>query len=304
LLEAMQRRRDELIANLATGQADAPFVPPAGPGRAAEVAKAIGAGSIDTEALWPELQLVSCWMDASSAPFAAELQRRIPHADFQAKGLMSTEGVATVPFGEGPGSPAALESGFFEFADAEGRVQPLWQLNPGEVRRVILSNGAGLYRYDTEDMVEVVGFEAATPRLRFLGRAGATSDLCGEKLTEHFVSRCLQATLASGEYALLAAATEPQPHYQLWIDGDGDDERRRRLADAVDAELSANPQYAYARRLGQLKPVAPCAAANLYERYRTWALGEGRNIGDLKAPTLLRRPPVALRDIILADPAT
>lgn len=304
LLHAMQRHRDELLDLLANGgRSGAPYPAP-DPARAAELAELIGQGGLDTARIWPQLEVISCWMDASSAPFAAELQRSFPGVCFQAKGLMATEGATTFPFGEGPGSPLAIESGFFEFADEEGAIARAWELGLGEVRRVILSNWSGFYRYDTGDLVEVVGFEGATPRLRFLGRAGKTSDLCGEKLSEQFVLGCLRRVLGpDGGYAFLAPASGPALHYQLWLDGSFDCERLTAAATAMDAALRANPQYAYARRLGQLQRVAAFAATDLYEKYQDWAVSSGRNLGHLKAPALVQELPAELQALLLAEAA-
>lgn len=303
LLHAMQRLKERLLDVLATGDESLPY-PPADPHRAAALQELIGDNGLDTRRIWPRLDVISCWMDASSAPFAAELQRSFPGVFFQAKGLMATEGATTLPFGDGPGSPLAIESGFFEFADEAGAIARAWELKRGDVRRVILSNWSGFYRYDTGDLVEVVGFEGATPRLRFVGRAGKTSDLCGEKLSEPFVLGCIQRTAGPDSgYAFLAPATQPAPHYQLWLDGRFDAERLAAAAAAMDAALQANPQYAYARSLGQLQRVTAFAATDLYEKYQDWAVAAGRNLGHLKAPALVQELPAELQDALREEAA-
>lgn len=304
LLHTMQRLKQQLLDALAGGgRSGAPYPAP-DPARAAELEDLIGEDGLDTARIWPQLEVISCWMDASSAPFAAELQRSFPGVFFQAKGLMATEGATTFPFGDAAGSPLAIESGFFEFADEDGRIARAWELRSGEVRRVILSNWSGFYRYDTGDLVEVVGFEGATPRLRFLGRAGKTSDLCGEKLSEQFVLGCLRRVLGpEGGYAFLAPARGPGLHYQLWCDGSLDGERLASAAIAMDAALRSNPQYAYARRLGQLQRIAAFAATDLYEKYQNWAVSSGRNLGHLKAPALVQELPTELRALLLAEAA-
>jgi hypothetical protein len=296
LLHAIRRMKHRLVEVLAKGgPAGAPY-PPAAPSRAAELAELIEDDRIDTESIWPQLSVISCWMDASSTPFASELQRQFPGVFFQAKGLMATEGATTLPFGEGPGSPLAIESAFFEFADERGAITRAWELELGEVRRVILSNWSGFYRYDTGDLAEVVGFEGATPRLRFIGRAGKTSDLCGEKLSEQFVLACLERVIGGGgHYAFLAPVLKPQLHYELWIDGLIEQTRLKSIALAMDEALCENPQYAYARSLGQLQPITASGAPELYETYQNWAVSTGKNLGHLKAPALVQALPDELR---------
>ena len=62
-----------------------------------------------------------------------------------------------------------------------------------ESSAVIVTTGGGLWRYRLGDLVEVDGFVAATPSLRFIGRGASVSALCGEKLNETFVTRAIEA---------------------------------------------------------------------------------------------------------------
>lgn len=302
LVRAMLRLKPDLLKAIATGVA-APHaaalsgvpLPPPDPARAAELGRLISDDAIDARGIWPALDTISCWMDGSSAPFAAELRRLFPGVWFQAKGLMSTEGAVTVPFGEGPGSPLAVDSGFFEFVEGD-RVHPAWDLEQGRTYRVILSNRFGLYRYDTADLVEVVAFTAQTPRLVFKGRVGLATDLCGEKLTEEFVLSCMQAASDGLPlFAFLAPSPEPHPHYVLYADCETDASRLAPFAERLEAQLRRNPQYAYARHLGQLSPLEIRVTGSLFERYRAWATASGRSIAGLKAPALLPALPESLQ---------
>ena len=49
------------------------------------------------EALWPRLAVVSCWMDGAAADALPAPRRAVPHATVQAKGLLATEGVVSLP---------------------------------------------------------------------------------------------------------------------------------------------------------------------------------------------------------------
>ncbi len=173
--------------------------------------------------LWPNLKVVSCWASAASKPFAEELAARLPQAVLQPKGLLSTECVVTTGGAEtAPIRPARRRRdmltpyGFFEFDGQE----------------VIATTASGLYRYRTGDLVD--------DNLEFIGRKGIVSDLVGEKLTEPFVARCLGNVrgylFPEGRGYVVASETA--------VD-----------LDAIEQKLCANPQYAYARRLGQLAPL-------------------------------------------------
>lgn len=105
--------------------------------------------------------------------------------------------------------------GYFEFDDGE----------------VIATTASGLYRYRTGDLLRDG---------EFAGRKGIVSDLVGEKLTEPFVATCLDNVrgylFPEGRGYVLATETPVDPAI-------------------VEQRLCANPQYAYALRLGQLAPL-------------------------------------------------
>lgn len=271
-----------------------PFIP--NPARSSLIEAALTGQNIDTSRLWPKLDTVSCWMDASSAPFARQLQALFPHAYFQPKGLLSTEAAVSIPFGDEAVPVLAIESAFFEFVDEDGNVHRAHQLCLYTDYRVIVSNHSGLYRYDTGDLIRVAGYEGNTPRLIFLGRVGLVIDLCGEKLSEAFVLRCFeQLKLPANICAFLVPYASPHPHYTLFIDSAIEaDNGVAELADKLDILLRQNPQYDYARKLGQLSPLRWQRLSNAYDAFCTYAIGQGRQIGTLK-------PPVLLKSFILPD---
>lgn len=232
-------------------------------------------------ALWPHLTFCSCWTAASAARDVASLQHRWPGLVIQGKGLLSTEGVVTVPL-HGLAAPLlAINSGFFEFRTEDGQLLLAHQLQVGQVSEVVLSTWGGLLRYASGDRVQVMGYEAETPLLQFLGRQGDVSDLCGEKLTEAFVAGVLAATLP--DFAMLLPNSNSRG-YRLVLEAGG--KNPAQICAAVDVALCANPQYAYARALGQLAPVEAWPVAAPLARLQRAALALGRRLGDLKPPAL------------------
>ena len=144
-----------------------------------------------------------------------------------------------------------MDSHFYEFAD-ERDIYPAWALQNGRDYRLIVTTQGGLYRYDTGDRVCIRSMENGIPRLEFVGRDSLTSDLCGEKLTEAFVRRAMLRT-APGlpDHALLQGVNAAPPYYRLIL-SDSHPASDTGLAAALDNALGENPQYAYARRTGQL----------------------------------------------------
>jgi hypothetical protein len=95
-------------------------------------------------------------------------------------------------------------------------------------------------------------------------------------------------------FAFLAASSHPNPHYVLCADRAVDLQRLAAFAERLETELKRNPQYAYARHLGQLSPLSVRSIDTLFERYREWATSQGRSIAGLKAPALLKELPAAI----------
>lgn len=240
----------------------------------------------DPESCWPRLKLVSCWASAAAKPYADELRRRLPHAALQGKGLMSTEAVVTVP--DTADQPVLAAHGFTEFL---GGSEILLEdaLEPGREYEVVITTASGLYRYRTGDRVQMLTRNReGRAVLEFSGRA-MTSDMVGEKLSEAFVAACLQdvaqrfgigsdfvtlAAAARGPGYLLVSATPPTPPI-LW---------------EIESRLCANPHYAYARKLGQLKPLTGCHCPDALARIEKTGLSRGVRLGDIKPLALYTEP--------------
>jgi len=228
----------------------------------------------DPRLLWPHLKLVSCWAGGASKPFADALAARLPHARLQPKGLVSTETVVTVP--DAQDRPRLTPYGFFEF-EKEGKFYLSSELTPDSIYEVIATTGSGLYRYRTGDLVRYDGACDAVPILEFIGRGGLVSDLVGEKLTETFVAGCL--TDIPG-FRFVA----PQPDNNGYVLIAESDVSVR--IDDIERRLCANPQYDYARRLGQLQPIRLLPIDRLSDRYTQMQVEHGTRVGDVKPPAL------------------
>jgi hypothetical protein len=237
----------------------------------------------DAEADFPNLRVISCWDQAAARPYADELRRAFPGVEVQGKGLLATEGLSSIPLHGLPLPVLALESGFFEFLDAGGGVRLAHEVENGAEYVLVLSNFSGMYRYVTGDRVRVHGFAGKTPMLEFLGRAGLVGDLCGEKLTEEFVLRALGGL--GLRFAALAAEAAPARGYVLLVDAE-EAARTEELAARLERLLSANPQYAYARRLGQLAPLHAVRCAQPSRAWLRAGLRRGQRLGDVKPPSL------------------
>ncbi len=250
--------------------------------RVANIRAALARVPLDTEALWPRLATISCWTDAASSAFVPRVRSLFPHVSIQGKGLLATEGAISLPLCGTTAPVLAVRSGFFEFIAGDGTIRLAHELETGVTYEIVLTTASGLYRYALGDCVEVVGRLEATPLIRFVGRAGLVSDLCGEKLEEAFVLPRLERYPGS---LLLAPCLDPWPHYALYCDiATVGADRAAAWAAAVDCALLDNPQYRYARDLGQLSPVRAYLVERLMTRYLDHANQRRQRLGDLKPP--------------------
>lgn len=228
--------------------------------------------------LWPNLKVISCWADASSKPFYEILKCHFPGIPIQAKGLLLTEGVVTIPDGNNQ-TVLAADSGFYEFLDNEQNPKLAHELKAGEKYEVIMTTSGGLYRYCTSDRVICDGYSSDLPILRFSGRE-FSSDIVGEKLTEEFVTTCLEGI--SG-FRMLMPVRDNKPGYLLVVEKQRNTEL---LVDLVETRLFDNPHYSYARKIGQLGRLTALQIKNPLDIYLSSPVHSGTRLGDIKIPSL------------------
>jgi hypothetical protein len=230
----------------------------------------------DPREIWPRLKLVSCWTAGASLGPATQLRARLPHAQLQPKGLMSTECVVTVP--DAQDRPVLNAHGFFEF-ERDGTLCLADELNVGGRYEIVATTASGLYRYRTGDRVVCTGFvDGATPALEFQGRTGIVSDLVGEKLVEAFVQQALAGVPGWSFLTVQPGGTG----YALVTEADA-----RVDLTAVEAHLARNPQYAYAVLVKQLQPLVHRPINRLYDRFVEHRIAQGSRLADIKPVALI-----------------
>ena len=275
LVEALPALAEPLVRALHNNSRD--------PARARVVERALARQPIDTRAIWPRLDTISAWAHGSSRVYADRLAQMFPTVNVQPKGLLATEAPVSVPWSGSPYPAVALTSCVIEFIDDAGDAWLADELRTGRDYRVVITTPGGLYRYDLADCVRCRDVVHGTPRLEFLGRAGLVSDLVGEKLTEAFVADALSVLDLP---AALLARPAPRPHYELLVGAPRDDHFDAAIA-RIEQRLRANPQYAYARAIGQLGAIVPRAVPDLGQRMVTEMQARGRRIGDVKPIALI-----------------
>jgi hypothetical protein len=218
---------------------------------------------------------------------------------------LATEAFVTVPLIDLAAPALAIRSNFYEFQSAEsaqanGDATCLLahELSEGAHYRVVVTTDGGLYRYQLNDEVQVVGFKAEVPLLKFLGKTDEVSDLVGEKLNAAHVQSVLQTAFREIQlvptFSQLHAVRASPPGYTLQIVAPALSEKlqlQRQLRDAVESGLNSNPAYRYARSLGQLRPLAidllDQRQADAHTTAQTAArVATGKRLGDIKPATI------------------
>lgn len=236
----------------------------------------------DFSTLWPKLSIISCWADGPSAMYADRLGELFPGRHVVPKGLFATEGVVSTSWGVTALRPVAIMSHFLEFIDDTGVARLVDELEAGKRYRPLLSTSGGLYRYRLGDVVEVDGFVANTPCVRFVGREDHRSDLVGEKLDEAIVSAALVDAGLDAPSILVPDARSQPVRYRLITQS-----TQSSAAQALEHVLTGVHHYALARRNGQLGAVSSHNVANLSALlHESWEKS-GRRSGDVKASSLI-----------------
>ena len=250
------------------------------PGRR-RLAAAMRGGALDTATLWPGLACISCWTHGPSAGFAARLGEAFPHAAIDPKGVLATESAITTSWGADAACVPALTSCVVEFLDPAGAPLLCDELAEGETYRAVITTPGGFYRYDIGDLFTCRATRGGVPDLAFVGRAGVTSDLVGEKLEDGFVA----AALVRLDRPALLAPRRDGRGYELLVEGEA-----ACAVETVETALHANPQYLHARRMGQLASLRLREITGLSNMLTARGLAAGRRMGDIKACGLLPHP--------------
>ena len=195
-------------------------------------------------------------------------------------GLLASEGRMSIPFADNTaGGVLDIDANFYEFVprDDIDRLDGLdnadilgsdlltlqaCQLQQGQQYYILLTNFAGLYRYNIGDLIGVTGHVGTTPVIEFLSKGAHTSSITGEKLTENQVVDAVRAVADQlaivMETFIMAPQWDDPPRYRLYFESTVPLDRRdlQRLARRVDQRLIlGNIEYESKRDTGRLAGV-------------------------------------------------
>jgi hypothetical protein len=230
--------------------------------------------------VFPGLSGLVCWK-GGSAPWYLEKMKasygELPVLDY---GYCASEGCFGAALGTDTAASVLLPHGHVielipeEAAEAvRAGAAPTVLLEEAEVGRrylVVVTTGAGLYRYEMNDVVEITGKLGGAPLAVFRHKAGAMASVTGEKVGESHVVAAMAEAQRSASMHVVGFAAAPllpeedrSPRYVLAVDpGDEgfDDGALASLAGAFDRALrEQNEEYDAKRQSLRLEP--PVAVA-------------------------------------------
>jgi len=196
-------------------------------------------------------------------PRLRELFGKVPVRDV---GLLASEGRFSVPLeDETAAGVAEITANFLEFIPAEfvDRTNPPTlradQLRVGGEYFLVVTNWAGLWRYNMDDRIRVMGMLGRTPVFEFLSRGPHTANIAGEKITEYQVVEAMRLAAerlpCEVERFVLQGRFGSPPYYELRMEpptgGDA-----RKLVELMDVSLAAlNVEYKSKRTSDRLGPI-------------------------------------------------
>ena len=170
---------------------------------------------------WPKLAAIGCWKGGTVGAYLAKFDTFFPQRPpIRDLGYYATELRGSVPLSDkGDAGVVAVGTNVLEFRPADDDRDPRGPgappRSPPRNRKAVLrlrDNRSGLYRYDMNDIMEVVGRYQRTPLIRFMQKGKGVVSFTGEKLYETQVMAAVDQALADRA----EATTTSSPQSPNW----------------------------------------------------------------------------------------
>ncbi len=215
---------------------------------------------------WPNLALVNSWVQGNFSLVLPKLSGYYPESTVtRAFGYQASEGRLGVVLGN-DWDYSVLTAGmyFFEFIPIEERdsadpvVLEAHEVEIGRKYYIVFSHESGLFRYDINDIIEVIGHYNGVPTFRFIQKGDGITNLTGEKLSEEQVIQGVkEAADDAGTrvlfYVMTADNSRMQYDFFAEFEPGTDTKRKKQFLDSFDTGLRRlNREYEGKRGSGRL----------------------------------------------------
>lgn len=160
--------------------------------RARELEKIISDDIRTFTGIWPNLELVSCWIGGNFKHYIPILKQLFGnHCAIRELGFIASEGYFSIAYKDYvPYGMLNLLHYYFEFVPEKdyplknhSYTLDVYDLQENKKYYIIITNACGLFRYDMQDLINFKGFENGVPIIEFINKASHFIDISGEKLS-------------------------------------------------------------------------------------------------------------------------
>lgn len=244
-------------------------------------------GKLPLDKVWPDFAFVGTWMSGTAGILANSIRRKLPEkVQWIAENYGASEGMFTMPkeFDSASG-PLTVYAAYYEFLPLDGSTGPLSmaEVKEGQYYELLITNYAGLYRYNLHDIVRVTGFTGTTANVEFLCRSTDVLEFDDNKLYGFAFIDMMESIQA--ETGLMLTL------YQAYQE----DGRLSVIVQPDDPAMDANALYAALQKaattyhvpLGKLYVMDKTYCATLFKSFTQF----GRTTQTIKLPLIMKRKP-------------
>lgn len=206
---------------------------------------------------WPNIAAANVWVQGNFALLVDKLKEYFPVTTvFRSFGYQASEGRFGISL-ENHWTYSLLVPNeyFFEFIPFDNKdddnppTKLYHELELGERYYILITNRSGLYRYDMNDILEVVGFHNNTPLVKFIQKGAGIVNIMGEKLSEEQVieaTKCVESENAwtVNNYIMFGDSSVFKYEYFVEFEEVLSKEQKQMFIEKLDAKLkSLNMEY-------------------------------------------------------------
>jgi hypothetical protein len=252
------------------------------------------------KAIWPKLAAIACWQGGAVGSYLEKIKPCFPEGiPIRDLGYLASEHRGSVPlFDDADTGVLAIASNVYEFFPADNNRAPrrteLLAADELELNKryyVYVTTQAGLYRYDMNDIVEVVAQYKKTPMIRFIQKGQGMVSFTGEKLSEAQVLAAVEQAFkpVEGQYDFISAVGEmvgdrPQYAFLTEFEHTPAASRLKEIVKRLDESLCGqNAEYASKRKSLRVDPpVLRVVRRGGFDKYRKRKVSNGSPDGQFK----------------------
>lgn len=251
---------------------------------------------------WPHLALIGCWKGGTVGSYV----ERFPEwydpdgcgmPPVRDMGYLASEARMSIPVSDnGAGGVLTVHLNLFEFVPAEEiedrpddpqswTVLGIDKVEIGREYNVLITTTGGLYRYDMNDVIEMVDRWHGAPVIVFRRKGRGMSNLTGEKVcVNHLIEAVTQAAASAGlaakHFRAEPDARESRYVFKVEFEPAPSEDIARRFLTATDEALGkCNIEWKSKRSSGRLKaPILQVMRSGWYERGKQQLVAVGKRL--------------------------